>query len=67
MFSEIGITELLLVLGIVFVFFGARRLPELGASLGKGIREFRRGVAGATADDRADGDEADRPPTRLRA
>ncbi|HYF65247.1 MAG TPA: twin-arginine translocase TatA/TatE family subunit [Herpetosiphonaceae bacterium] len=36
--------ELLIILLIVIVIFGASRFADLGGSLGKGIREFRRGV-----------------------
>ena len=42
----IGTTELLVVLGIVVVVFGARRLPELGSGLGKAIKNFKAGVSG---------------------
>jgi sec-independent protein translocase protein TatA len=42
----IGTTELLIVLGIVIVLFGARRLPELGAGVGKAIRNFKAGISG---------------------
>jgi sec-independent protein translocase protein TatA len=42
----IGTTELLVVLGIVIVIFGARRLPELGSGLGKAIKNFKAGVTG---------------------
>ncbi len=42
----IGTTELLIVLGIVVVLFGARRLPELGAGVGKAIRNFKAGISG---------------------
>jgi len=42
----IGATELLIVLGIVIVLFGARRLPELGAGVGKAIRNFKAGLSG---------------------
>jgi len=42
----IGTTELLIVLGIVIVIFGARRLPELGSGLGKAIKNFKAGVSG---------------------
>jgi sec-independent protein translocase protein TatA len=42
----IGTTELLVVLGIVIVVFGARRLPELGSGLGKAIKNFKSGVSG---------------------
>lgn len=42
----IGATELLIVLGIVIVLFGARRLPELGSGVGKAIRNFKTGLSG---------------------
>jgi len=42
----IGTTELLIVLGIVVVLFGARRLPELGSGVGKAIRNFKSGLSG---------------------
>ena len=44
MFGSIGMQEILLILFILLLLFGAKRLPELGESLGKGIREFKRGV-----------------------
>ncbi|KGO32889.1 twin-arginine translocase TatA/TatE family subunit [Desulfolutivibrio sulfoxidireducens] len=37
----IGASELLIILAIVLVFYGGRRLPEIGAGLGKAIRNFR--------------------------
>jgi sec-independent protein translocase protein TatA len=42
----IGATELMIVLAIVIVLFGARRLPELGAGVGKAIRNFKTGLSG---------------------
>ena len=42
----IGWQELLIVLVIVLVIFGASRVPEVGRALGKGIREFRSSVTG---------------------
>jgi sec-independent protein translocase protein TatA len=42
----IGIQELLVILAIVFLIFGARRLPELGSGLGKAIKNFKAGVSG---------------------
>lgn len=42
----IGTTELLIVLGIIVVLFGARRLPELGSGVGKAIRNFKAGISG---------------------
>lgn len=40
----LGIWELLIVLLILLLFFGAKRLPEIGSSLGKGIREFKESI-----------------------
>jgi sec-independent protein translocase protein TatA len=40
--ATFGIWELILILAIVLVIFGAGKLPQLGESLGKGIRNFRR-------------------------
>ena len=42
----IGTTELMIVLGIVIVLFGARRLPELGSGVGKAIKNFKAGISG---------------------
>lgn len=41
----LGTTELILILVIVLVLFGAKKLPEIGAGLAKGIRSFRSGMA----------------------
>ncbi len=40
---RIGPTELIIVLVIILIIFGAGRLPEIGSALGKGIKEFRKG------------------------
>jgi sec-independent protein translocase protein TatA len=37
----LGLTELLVILGIVVIVFGATRLPQIGKGLGEGIRNFR--------------------------
>ena len=42
MFGNLGGSELFLILLIVLVFFGAKKLPELAKGLGQGIREFRK-------------------------
>ena len=44
-FGNFGFTEMLMLLVIVLVLFGARRVPEIGASIGKGIREFKRNIS----------------------
>lgn len=40
----VGPWEILLILFVVLLLFGARRLPEIGGALGKGIREFKRSM-----------------------
>ncbi len=42
---HIGTTELIIILVIVLVIFGVGRIPEVGGALGKGIRNFRKGVS----------------------
>jgi sec-independent protein translocase protein TatA len=51
MLGNIGPLEILVVLIIALVVFGPKRLPELGNSLGRGIREFRDTVTGEKRDD----------------
>ncbi len=41
MFGGLGMWELMLIFLVVLLLFGAKRLPEIGSSLGKGIREFK--------------------------
>jgi TatA/E family protein of Tat protein translocase len=42
MFPNIGIPELIIILGIALIVFGPRKLPELGRSLGRSLGEFRK-------------------------
>jgi len=43
--GNLGFTEILIILLVVLLLFGAKRLPEVGASIGKGIREFKRSLS----------------------
>jgi sec-independent protein translocase protein TatA len=43
-FGNMGFMEILIILVIVLLLFGAKRLPEIGSSMGKGIREFKRSI-----------------------
>jgi sec-independent protein translocase protein TatA len=47
----LGIQELMVIFLIIMVLFGAKKLPEMGKGLGKGIREFKRATESATSDD----------------
>jgi sec-independent protein translocase protein TatA len=51
---NIGPLEIAIVLIIVLIIFGPKRLPELGRSMGRGIREFRGSVSGDKDDDDVD-------------
>jgi sec-independent protein translocase protein TatA len=57
-FNNIGPTELIIVLVIALLVIGPKRLPEVGKSLGKGMREFKDSLSG----DRRDEDEEPAPP-----
>ena len=64
MFGNIGFTEIMMLMVVFLLVFGAKRLPEIGASMGKGIREFKRSMSEVK-------EEIDRPvpppePKRLR-
>jgi sec-independent protein translocase protein TatA len=61
-FNNIGPMELIIVLVIALIVIGPKRLPEVGKSLGRGMREFKDSLSG---DSREEDDEADvAPPLR---
>ena len=53
-FQSVGLPELLIVLGIVLVIFGPKRLPALGRQLGSGMREFKDSITRKSGDDDED-------------
>jgi sec-independent protein translocase protein TatA len=57
-FQQLGWPEILIILFLALLIFGAKRLPEIGRSLGKGIREFK-GATKGLADDVKSGLEDD--------
>jgi sec-independent protein translocase protein TatA len=57
-FNSIGAPELLIVLVIVLLIFGPKRLPGLGRQLGSGMREFKDSISGKVGRD--DDEDADR-------
>jgi sec-independent protein translocase protein TatA len=62
--ANLGFTEIALILVVVLLLFGAKRLPEVGASFGKGIREFKRSLT--DTQDAITGGTDDRPGTPSR-
>jgi sec-independent protein translocase protein TatA len=60
--SNIGLPEIAIVLLIVLVIFGPKRLPQLGRSLGSGMREFKDAVTGNRKDDDDDMPGLTSPP-----
>ncbi len=53
----LGYQELLVILVIVLILFGANRLPELARSLGSSVKEFKKGITEAKTDEGARKDE----------
>ena len=58
-FQSIGPLELIIVLGIVLLIFGPKRLPSLGRQLGRGFSEFRDSISGKSGDDDDELDDDD--------
>jgi sec-independent protein translocase protein TatA len=60
LFQDIGPPEIIIILLLALLLFGAKRLPEIGRGLGKGIREFRSATKGLADDVKSgiEGDEA---------
>ena len=54
MFRQIGAGELILILAVLLLFFGARKLPDLAKSLGRSARELRKGLSGEDDDEELD-------------
>jgi len=40
--GNLGATEIILIVAVILIFFGAKKIPELAQGLGKGLREFRK-------------------------
>ena len=58
----IGPTELIVVLVVALLVFGPKRLPDIGRSLGSGMREFKESVTGADRDELPNADVPERQP-----
>ena len=63
MFGNLGFSEIAILLLILVLFFGAKRIPEIGASIGKGIKEFKKGLKDVSAEEPPATSDAPLPPT----
>ena len=62
MFGNLGIGELLIIMVVILLLFGAKRIPEIAGSMGKGIREFKKNINDATREvTAAESTQADSP------
>jgi len=59
--GPVGPTELILIILIIVIIFGAKKLPELGKSLGEGIKNFRKSISGKEKDEE---DSSNKPPAK---
>lgn len=44
MFSNLGITEILIIVFVILILFGAKKIPELAQGIGKGMKEFKKAI-----------------------
>jgi len=59
--GPVGPTELILIILIIVIIFGARKLPELGKSMGEGIKNFKKSIASKDKDEGGPTDEPHPP------
>jgi len=57
LFQNFGVWEILLLLLVLLLVFGPKRLPEMGRSMGRGMREFKDSLTGKLGDEEEEEDE----------
>ena len=65
--GNLGVWEILLIMVVVLLVFGAKRLPEVGGSIGKGIREFKRSLTDTSDAIMGDEQRTQLPPRQFDA
>ena len=63
--GPVGPTELLLIALLIVIIFGAKRLPELGKSLGEGIKNFKKSISSKDKNQKPPSDKPQPPPKDL--
>ncbi len=61
MFGNLGIGELLIIMIVILLLFGAKRIPEIAGSMGKGIKEFKKNINEATREITSEGEPGQAP------
>jgi sec-independent protein translocase protein TatA len=61
LFQDIGVPEIIIILALALLLFGAKRLPEIGRGLGKGLREFKDATKGLSEDVKAGANDQPKP------
>jgi len=58
-----GLSELIIIFGIIFILFGAKKLPQLGGAIGESIKNFKKGVKENEGEGKelSDGKKSDEP------
>jgi sec-independent protein translocase protein TatA len=64
-FLDLDMPELLIILAIVLLLFGGKKLPELSKSIGDSVRELRKGISGSTDDEKKKTEEKPRQESVL--
>ncbi len=67
MFNNLGMPELLVIVFVILLLFGAKKLPELAQGLGKGIREFKKAMRDTTDEVKGSTDVSNRDHTNDKA
>ncbi|MBN1155245.1 twin-arginine translocase TatA/TatE family subunit [candidate division KSB1 bacterium] len=62
--GPIGLQELIIILAVLLIFFGAKRLPELAKGLGQGIKEFKKATREIGKDDTPQIDQQNKTETK---
>ena len=65
MLGNLGFPEILIIMVIVLLLFGAKRIPEIAGSMGKGIKEFKKNINEATNEISSSASDAPRYEPRL--
>lgn len=59
--SQLSPLEIGIIILVIFLLFGPKRIPELGRAIGKGIREFKQSISGVTDEQPTKTDETIKP------